>query len=69
MRILILGTNPFTIQGYCRIAESTTIESCKEMVQRGPCFECHYLHNPTEADFIKQMTINQEGYFHACLEI
>jgi hypothetical protein len=24
---------------------------------------------PTEADIIKQMTLNQEGDFHACLEV
>jgi hypothetical protein len=48
-----------TIDEYCTLGESTTMEALKHFVTRvRTCFESTYLRQPTRVDFMKQLVMN-----------
>jgi hypothetical protein len=64
MRMLAYGAAADATDEYCRLGESTALESMKRFVNaiRG-CFEAEYLRAPMRADLEKQVAINSARGF------
>jgi hypothetical protein len=64
IRILAYGVAADSTDEYCCLGESTAIKSLKRFVIAvRACFESHYLWQPTRADIVKQMAINEQRGF------
>jgi hypothetical protein len=61
LRILAYGVAADSTDEYCRIGESTAIESMKRFCAAvRACFGATYMRKPTRSDIINQMRINEE---------
>jgi hypothetical protein len=64
MRMLAYGASADSLDEYCRLAESTALESLLRFVQAvRSCFQAHYLRQPSRADLDAQVAINSAQGF------
>jgi hypothetical protein len=64
LRILCYGMCADTIDEYCRISESTALESLKRFcLAIRAIYEPYHLHHPTRTDFDKHLAINKARGF------
>jgi hypothetical protein len=60
LRMLVYGAAADATDEYCRLGESTAFEAMKRFVKAiRACFESTYLRQPSRADVVKQMNVNE----------